>query len=579
MPRTLIRAHRDEDRGKSLGWLAVAWMEHFVAHGPGDVQGMPVSHGDEYTGFIVDCYAVGEHASNNHLLHDSAFLSRPKGCDKSGLGARLALFEALGPCRFAGWAKGGERYTDPWGLGFEYVYAPGEPMGKPVTAPFVRCMATEETQVGNVYASIFYNLTGEGEDEDNMPLLAYVPGIDCGVEKVLLPRGGEIRASTSSGYAKDGGKETFVCFDETHLYTTAELKRMYRVVTRNLRKRKKIAGTWYIETTTMFAPGEESMAEATFDEADAIREGRKKRGRHRVLYDHRWGECKDLTNEVELRMALREAYGDAMLWIDLDGLVDEFYDTRNIETDSRRYFLNARTSSSDAWIKEHVWAACKRPDKALKAGDLVTLGLDGSVRDDATALVAIRVSDGHIELIGLWEKPAGAEGDGWQVDRESVDARVSWAMGHFEVAGFYADPAHWADYVDRWNNEFGERMQVKASARRPLEWWTNRPVAMSAALERFHEAVEEERVSFTPAEDRAEGSREHELTLSLTRHVLNARRREKRGGLQIAKEKPKSARKIDACMAAVLAYEAACDARAAGVKSKLASFQMPRRIR
>ena len=78
MPRTLIRAHTDEDRSRSLGWLCLAWMEYFVVHGPGSVQGLPVAHGDEYTGFIVDMYALGEHPSNNHLLYDSAFLSRPK---------------------------------------------------------------------------------------------------------------------------------------------------------------------------------------------------------------------------------------------------------------------------------------------------------------------------------------------------------------------------------------------------------------------------------------------------------------------------------------------------------------------
>lgn len=580
MPRTLIRAHRDEDRHRSLGWLALAWMEFFVVHGPGDVQGQLVTHGDEYSAFVVDCYALGEHPSNNHMLHDSAFLSRPKGCDKSGLGARLALFEALGPCRFSGrWAAGGEIYEDPWGLGFRYTYSPGEPMGRPVLTPFIRCLATEETQVGNVYASIYFNLTGDGADDDDLPPLAYVPGIDAGVEKVILPRGGEIRVSTASSSAKDGGKETFVCFDETHLYTTAELKRMYRTVTRNLRKRKKIAGTWFLETTTMFCPGEESMAEYTYDEADALREGRKKRGRHRVLFDHRWGECKDVTDEPALRRALREAYGDAMEWIDLDGLVDEFYDTRNVEGDSRRYFLNARTSSSDAWIKEHVWAACKRPDKALRAGDLVTLGLDGSVRDDATALVASRVADGHVELLGVWEKPEGFEGEDWQVDRESVDARVAWAMKHFEVVGFYMDPAHWQDYADRFSNEYGENMQVKASAKRPLEWWTNRMVPMAQALERFLEAVEEERITFTPAEDRAEGSREAELTLTLTRHILNARIKETRAGIHIRKDRPKSPKKIDAAMAAVLAYEATCDARALGIMSRLEKFQLPKRIR
>lgn len=79
MPRTLVRAHTDQDRIHSLGWLATAWMEFFVVHGPGDVQGEPVEHGDEYTGFIVDSYMCGVEPSNNHLMYDSAFLSRPKG--------------------------------------------------------------------------------------------------------------------------------------------------------------------------------------------------------------------------------------------------------------------------------------------------------------------------------------------------------------------------------------------------------------------------------------------------------------------------------------------------------------------
>lgn len=75
MPRTLVRAHRDEDRDQSLGWLCVAWVEHFVRHGPGNVQGMPVQHGDEFTGFIVDAYALDD---NGRMRYDSAFFSRPK---------------------------------------------------------------------------------------------------------------------------------------------------------------------------------------------------------------------------------------------------------------------------------------------------------------------------------------------------------------------------------------------------------------------------------------------------------------------------------------------------------------------
>lgn len=200
MPRTLLHAP-GHDRERSLGWLATAWMEYFVRHGPGDVQGQPIEHGDEFTGFIVDCYALDE---DGRRLYDSGFFSRPKGSDKSGLGARFALFEALGPSRFAGWARGGEVYYDPWGLGFRYEYSPGEPMGRPVRVPYIRIMATEEGQTGNVYDSIHFNLTDDG------CLLSQVPGVDCGVGRTILPDGGEITPSTASSASKDGGKETFV---------------------------------------------------------------------------------------------------------------------------------------------------------------------------------------------------------------------------------------------------------------------------------------------------------------------------------------------------------------------------------
>ncbi|MEW1551352.1 terminase [Streptomyces tsukubensis] len=535
-------------------------MEHFVVHGPGDVQGEPVRHGDEYTGFVVDCYGVDD--DEGRLLYDSAFFSRPKGCDKSGLGARIGLFEAFGPARFAGWAEGGEVYRDPWGLGFEYVYEPGEPMGRPVKVPYLRIMATEEGQTGNVFDTIHFNLTDEASP------LSQIPGVDVGITRIILPDGGEIMPSTASSSSKDGGKETWVCFDETHLYNTPELRRMYATVTRNLRKRKRGAQTWYLETTTMFAPGQDSVAERTYEEAEAIRDGRKKRGRSRLMYDHRWGECKNLKDEDALRAALVEAYGDAMEWMDLESLVDDFYDLRNDSAAGRRYFLNSRTVASDAWMEPDAWALCRRAEE-IAPGELVTLGYDGSVRDDASALTACRVSDGHLMLLGCWEKPEGPGGDGWQVDRESVDAAVARAFDRFDVCGFYCDPPHWQDYVDRWTADFGESLQVRATQARPLEWWTNRPTAMEMALDRFMEAVQDKGLSHAESLDPDEDSEELARGATLTRHVLNARRRPMaRNHLGIGKEHAKSPKKIDAAMSAVLAYECRADAVAAGITKR-----------
>jgi hypothetical protein len=74
MPRTVVLAP-DHDLDRSLGWLAVAWMEFFCRHGPGDVQGQPVVHGEEFTEFIANCYTLDR---NGRMLYDSGFFSRPK---------------------------------------------------------------------------------------------------------------------------------------------------------------------------------------------------------------------------------------------------------------------------------------------------------------------------------------------------------------------------------------------------------------------------------------------------------------------------------------------------------------------
>jgi phage terminase large subunit-like protein len=533
-------------------------MEFFVVHGPGDVEGEPVRHGDEYTGFVVDCYAVGDDLRNTHRLYDSAFLSRPKGCDKSGFGARFGLFEALGPSRFAGWARGGEVYEDPWGLGFHYVYESGEPMGRPVQTPYIRIMATEEGQTGNVYDTIYYNLT-EGP-------LAQAPGVDAGLSRVNLPGNGEITPSTASSASKDGGKETFVVFDESHLYNQPELRQMYTTVTRNLRKRKRIAGTWYLETTTMFAPGENSIAESTYQEADAIKAGRK-RSAGRLLYDHRWGECEDLSNEEALRAAITEAFGEAIGWQDLDSLVDEFYDTRNSVSDSRRYFLNAETNAADAWLARHEWVARSDASVVVADREMITLGFDGSRKrqrtsTDATALVACRVSDGHVWPLGIWEEPEGAAAEDWRVPVDQVRNAVAMAFDKYQVVGFYADPAKWEGVVTDWEATYGARLKVKASRSNAIEWWMTggRAIQIVRALERFANAV-------------TDGEMTHDGDAVLTRHALNARRRPSRSGLQIAKEHPSSDRKIDAVVAAVLAFEARADAIAKGVLEQAEEMQ------
>lgn len=571
MPRRVI-TRPGHDRDRSLGWLAVWWIETFVVHGRGGVAGQPIRYGDEYTEFDVNCYCLDKRGKR---LYNAAFFSRPKGTDKSGVAAALALFEAFGPCRFDDWAKGGEKYEF---LGKTYVYSKGEPMGKPVINPMVRIMATEEGQTGNTYDSVYYNLT---DSEAPLSALQKVYNVDVGKTRVIANNKVVIQPSTAGSASKDGGLETFVVFDESHLYNVPELREMFRVVSRNLRKRRR-EGAWYIETTTMYAPGEESIAEETYEQADALEEGRARRA-GRLLFDHRWADVESLepikvpidpenfdpTDDSTMRLetdeewekrlgdAFHEAYGEAMSWWDVEDLLDGLTDTHQSESETRRYFFNALVEDANSWLTLSQWkriglesllAEAKAKGEKLKwlppqPGDIITMGFDGSETGDATVLIGCRVSDGYVFVIRMWEAPDTKDAKTWRISKPEVDLEVRKAFKTYRVVGFFADPPRFDDYVETWEREFGPHLTVAATKEKPIAFYTATTSQMEKVIERAHTAISDRRLR-------------HGNHKALTRHVLNARRWKTRGGYVIGKERHGSPKKMDAAVGMALAYEA-----------------------
>ena len=302
----------------TLGFAGIDWIEHYLVHGPGDVQGQPIELDDEFATFIAKAYRVD--AKGGRKVR-RAFLSRSKGRNKSGLAAMLACFEALGPCRFDHWAVAGE--VSPWG----YEYELGEPVGRPLTYVEILNVATEEGQAGNTYDAIYYMLSPETCSAE---LLRDFGKIDVGITRTNLPgKRGFIEPVTSADSSKDGGKSTFIVADETHLWVLPRLKRLHGIMTRNLLKRKLASG-WMLETSTMYGEGEESVAEGTH--AYAMKHKRD----GTLLFDHRQASEKwDLTKRGERMKALREAYGPAAAWMNLDAICDSWDDPQVSEADRK----------------------------------------------------------------------------------------------------------------------------------------------------------------------------------------------------------------------------------------------------
>ncbi|MFH0243603.1 Terminase [Streptomyces sp. HK10] len=535
MPRELVRAP-EHDRHRSLG-VVLAWVEWFCVHGPGDVQGVPLHprHGgeylpldDEFAGLILDCYA---HDQTGRRLYDTVAISRAKGRAKSELAGFISLAEAFAPVRFAGWAQGGEMYR--W-RDFVYEYEPGEPMGRPITYPFIRCLATEESQSGNTYDNINYNL-------EHGPLAEGLPSNTAGLTRVFLPHGGEIRPSTAAAASRDGGKETLAVFDEPHLYVLPELRQMYRTVDRNLRKRRE-AAPWALLTSTMYQPGEDSVFEKLHERAKMIAEGRVRE--RRLLWDHREAPAEvDLADLDAMVGALREVYGPFGDVLDLRGIVEaEFWNIEKDPEESRRYFFNQPTASRDGWTTKPSWTACARPDLHIAEDAPMVMFFDGSKSDDATGLVGCDMATGHVMTLGCWEKPAGPDGKGWQVDRADVDLTVRRVIAERNVVAFFADLAEFESYVDAWGAEFGEQFLIQASVGRnahPVAW------DMRGHLRDFTQACERAEI------DIRERDLTHDGDSRLQRHVLNARRRPNRYGVSVAKENRESPKKIDLAVCAI----------------------------
>ncbi len=522
----------------TLGWQVVSWMQTFLRHGPGDVHGQRWQLDSEQVALILTSYEVDE---RGRRLYDEAVFSRPKGRAKSELAGGLACAEALGPVRFDHWARAGE--VSYWG----YEYDEDEPVGRPVTDPFVRCLATEEEQSGNTYDNVTAMLEMASVEFPDL-----FGGIDLGRSsrtstRIFLPNGGEVVPSSAGSASKDGGKETFAVFDETHLYRLPELRQMYRTVRRNLQKRK-IAQPWSLQTTTMFRRGEDSVAELVFRDHEAG-------WTPRLHLDHVEGRADvDLHDDEGMKRELRRVYGPFARHMDLDAVLSEARREPD-PSDAYRYWLNVARDSSDTWLDEDVWRAGTRPGVRPAAGERIALGFDGSAGTDdprrwadSTALGGCRLSDGLLFEVGVWEAPGRGA---WRPPRSGVTAAVHAAFRRYDVARMYCDPPHWQTEINEWQAEYGRE--------RVVEWWTNRAVAMSKALERLHT-------------DAHEHTLHHDGAERLARHVRHARREVQRSSSpgpdgrreRVLIRKPDDEHKIDGAVAAALAYEARNDAIAAG---------------
>lgn len=521
----ILMVPKDRELYPTLGPQVCDFIEQNLVFGPGDLRGQPAVLDDEKRALIYRMYEV---FPKGHLLagrrrFKRAGLSLPKGLAKTEMAAWIAACELHpeAPVRCGGFTK------------------KGEPIGAPVSDPYIPLVAYTEEQSDELAYGALRVILNEGPLQGDF---------DIGLERILRKKGdGKAVSLSSSPNARDGARTTFAIMDETHWWTSSRLKQAHQTMFNNLAKRK-MADPWMLETTTAPEPGTGSVAEATMDYAKAIDDGRLTDSS--LFFFHRQAsDDHDLTTREGARAAVIEASGPAAAWRDIDAIVSIWNDPSTDRAYWERVWCNRLVQSSSQAFDIERWRKLASPRDPIEPRSLITLGFDGAMFHDSTALVATDVKSGYQWVAGLWERPLNVEH--WQVPAEDVDTVVADYFRRYNVWRLYADPPYWQSWIAKWVGLFGKE--------RVIEWFTNMRRKMAAALENFVSGIRE-------------GLIPHEQNQAFERHMANARRDDLEGQRDdqgralwlIRKERPDSPHKIDVAMAAILSWEARTDAIAAG---------------
>ncbi|MFI6861289.1 terminase large subunit domain-containing protein [Streptomyces sp. NPDC050421] len=204
---------------------------------------------------------------------------------------------------------------------------------------------------------------------------------------------------------------------------------------------------------------------------------------------------------------------------------------RSTEASFRIYRLSQFVRGASTWLPHGLWDELATED-TLEPGQAVVLGFDGSWKGDSTALVACRIEDLRVFVLGCWEAPP--DDAHWRVPMGDVRDALREALTTYSVKNLVADPYRWEETLD---NLEAEGFPVEAFP-------TNSLKRMIPATQAVYDAARDGRLS-------------HDGNPALARHVGNAVLREDKNGARVTKEYAASRRKIDLAIAMILAVHGA----------------------
>lgn len=500
---------------KTLGWQILGWAAEWLCN----PEGGPWLFTDEQARFILWMYAVDD---DGDFIWQNAVLQRLKGWGKDPLAAVLCLVELVGPCRF------------------DYWDADGNPVARVNHTSWVQITAVNLEQTKNTMLLIPSLLPERTRQEFGLE-------VQKQIVQVIGNGGRRIEVVSASFRSLEGNRPSFAIANETHHWIPSRGGQdFFNTLRANLDK----TDGRLLCITNAYQPGEQSVAEDIRLALNRFLDG--------LAEDPGW-----LYDSIEAHAdapltlewaphIVAQIRGDAV-WLKIKTITKSLRDTSIPPSRHRRMWYNQITTSEDALFSEGEWDRIAvygaRPDGtkcelALERRDQIVLGFDGGKTDDATALVAIRISDRTIFPLQIWQKPEGHLGDNWQVPQGEVDGMVRMAFREYDVQAFFADVALWESYIADWSDDFREKLLIKASAISAVGYdMRGNAKDITRGNEALIQAVRDGRVS-------------HNGDPLLRRHALNARVKQNDWGISFRKDGPESPNKVDGYAATLLAYMA-----------------------
>lgn len=350
-------------------------------------------------------------------------------------------------------------------------------------------------------------------------------------DAIELPKSGSVyRVLSAEAFSKEGLNPSATIFDELHAQPNREL---FDVMSLAMGARGRLATLIAITTAGVKtdSTGQDSIAYNLYQYGQKV-------ARQEVddpSFFMAWWEASQESDhrEPQTWQEANPGFGDICSAEDFESAV-----RRTPEPEFRTKRCNQWVSSAISWLPTGAWDTCAG-DTSVEGKDYV-LGLDGSFSGDATIVTYCTIEDvPQVGIVGAWEKDAQIHDDTWRVDVLEVEEAIrQFVKANPNVKEIACDPYRWT-----------RTMQVLQDEGYPIvEFPSTNARRMVPACQKFYDAV-------------VDGKMIHDGNPLLARHLDNAVVKVDNLGPRIVKENRASQRRIDAAVAAVLAFDRATASR------------------